>query len=194
MDGRFRHLALVVLLLGCKTNYLSVTRIPSGTFAARDPVVLFSVGSVEPCKSMPAYLDLLRPSNGRTVREPVLEVPVIPIDTRFTEDDFSEHHERLIAFVVRPGKYILMPQRYSGGTVPVTVPLIEFYVLPGETVYLGELFLTVSCALNGQLVIRDQHERDVALAIKLNPEFATRSITNRLMKFGESLHFRQPGN
>jgi hypothetical protein len=83
--------------------------------------------------------------------------------------------------------YFFMPKRTE--LTPLDVPIFKFAVLPGETVYLGEFFMSVSCALDDRIVIRDAYDRDVALAIKQDPEFARRPVTRRLMTFERSLHY-----
>lgn len=174
------------VLIGC-ANYVSVTRIDPSTFAGRESVVLLSVGAERLCgDAAAAGLGLYRRSPIRGHFEAVPEVPQIAMDTNLTELELPDTHERLAAFVVRPGAYFFLPE-VRANVVSTKTPAWRFSVLPGETVYVGELFMTQACGLKRRFELSDQYERDVALAVKLNPGFARRPIARRLMTFFASL-------
>jgi len=187
MDLITRTISLAAaVLLGC-ANYVSVTRIEPSTFASRESVVLLSVGAERLCSDAAAAgLGLYRRSPTLGLYGAVLEVPQIAMDTNMTEQELPDTHERLAAFVVRPGEYFFRPEARAG-VVATKTPVWRFIVLPGETVYVGKLFMTQACALQRSFELSDQYERDVALAIKLNPGFARRPVIHRLMTFFESL-------
>jgi len=182
-----RTIALAAaVLIGC-ANYVSVTRIEPSTFASRESVVLLSVGAERLCfDGAAAGLGLYRRSPTLGRYEAVLEVPQIAMDTSMTDQELPDTHERLAAFVVRPGAYFFLPERRAG-VVATKTPVWRFLVLPGETVYVGKLFMAQACSLHLSFALSDQYERDVALAIKLNPGFARRPVAHRLMTFFESL-------
>ena len=126
-----RTIALAAaVLIGC-ANYVSVTRIEPSTFASRESVVLLSVGAERLCfDGAAAGLGLYRRSPTLGRYEAVLEVPQIAMDTSMTDQELPDTHERLAAFVVRPGAYFFLPERRAG-VVATKTPEYTGPVRPG---------------------------------------------------------------
>ena len=62
------------------------------------------------------------------------------------------------------------------------IPTFDFEVKSGETVYVGELFMTESCHLAKRFVVNDEYDRDIKRAREENPSIAAGTPMKRLLQ------------
>jgi hypothetical protein len=99
--------------------------------------------------------------------------PLLPIDAT-RQSDFADHFGALSALSLPPGRYVITAEWSNPVSQPTSqVPAWSFDVVAGQTVYIGEIWRTTPCQLGANLVLRDNYERDVALAAKFNTRFIT---------------------
>ncbi len=179
----FLLLALVVaaLLSGCGTlaNGASVALVPRTALTAeRTGVVLVSTGAPEHCVSMATFLKVF----DVTSKKPVDGSPLVPVDVYVNKSEFSDHHGTINGLVLPVGNYYVSPWTANPYVTPIKTPAFGFEVRPGETTYIGELFMTRSCGLNTTFVVKDEYDRDIRLAMEKNPLLAQRTPIKRLMQ------------
>lgn len=169
-------LAILLFLLasGCSTvsERAPVEYLPAS-------VILVTAGSPADCKPKVTHLRVYK----RPSRIPVDSVPNIPVETYVNDADLATaaSHGTVNAFRLQPGKYYLHPVLVN---VPEnsTPPIFDFEVKSGETVYVGELFMTQSCHLTKRFVVNDEYDRDIKRAMNENPSLDARTPIKRLLK------------
>ncbi len=174
-------LVTVALWSGCGTvpNYASVARVPGAALTSQqEGVVLMSSGAPEHCMSMATFLKVFD-ATSKTVVE---GGPLIPVDGYIYKSEFADHHGTVNGFALPPGRYFVAPWVANPYVKAIKIPAFGFDVRPGETTYIGELFMTRSCGLNTTFLVRDEYDRDVRLATEKNPLVAQRVPVKRLMQ------------
>ena len=157
---------LLAITAGCASSSLSPSALTSAQFA--DPargVVLVSTGAVQRCTSTamwaPIYVDRTHElAPGR---------PVVPLDETAVSA-FQDHFGTVSAVSLPAGRYVITAEYANPLFDSGLVPAYAFEVLAGQAVYIGELWRATPCGI-GSLILRDNYERDVALAGNLNKEF-----------------------
>lgn len=182
-------LAVIFLLSACGsiTNKSAVSLIPEKTFSEKESgVVIFSMGATEYCISFATDL-ILRYLNTTNLVE---GMPPMFLDSYVNKSDFPDHHGTVNALRLNPGKYYFSTGILNPYLHTIQTPNMLFEVLPGETTYLGEVFMPTSCASRNSFEIRDNFDRDMAIAVKINPSINQRVPVKRLMRFGTAAAFK----
>jgi hypothetical protein len=169
------------VLVGCSArgSRTGVGKLSPAAFSETGTgVVVLSVGAAN---SRVAY------QTGVTVFDQATRRPVKPnigiwVDSFAENSDFPTHHGTVNALRLPPGSYYLAPWRLS--VTPRTTPTFEFDVHAGETTYAGELYMTWAGSREASFAIRDQYDRDVALAREKNPAIEARPVVKRLLRVG----------
>jgi len=162
--------ALLAAAAGCATPDYSPSALTPAQFA--DPsrgVVLVSTGAVERCVSAAMWAPIY------DARSETMAAghPLVPIDAT-RQSDFPDHFGALSALSLPPGRYVITAEWSNPVSQPTSqVPAWSFDVVAGQAVYIGEIWRTTPCQLGANLVLRDNYERDVALAAKFNTRFIT---------------------
>lgn len=181
----------VLVSCGTMANKASVSTIPPSAFSLTDSgVVLLSTGAPKKCTSFASFLEVF----DRASEKKVSGAPRIPVDVYVNKSDFSDHHGTVNAIHLPAGNYYVSPY-VSNPYVRLKdeeKPRFAFDVKPGETTYIGELFMTAACSAKTHMVVkssykelfvvRDQYDRDMELATQKNPDIATRPPVKRLMQ------------
>jgi hypothetical protein len=170
-------LAASIFLSGCTVKNSSIGRLSPAAFSASNTgVVVFSVGAPRRCLHA-IGLEVHNLANRR-------RVPRIGMWVNIWGDqsDFPEYHVKVNALELPPGSYYLYPFMLSATSR--TTPTVVFDVRAGETTYAGELLLARACALDTYFVVRNQYERDIGFARKMNPAIEGRSVVTRLLRAG----------
>jgi hypothetical protein len=173
------------LLIGCGTmaNRAGVGLLPAETVSQPDTgVVLFSVGAPDHCVSTATFLSVVGESNQGPFKS-----PPIGVDVYVHKSEFADHHGLVNAIAYPAGKYYFAPHIANPYVSNRQTPTFHFEVVPGELTYIGELFMEQSCALNGRFEIRDQFDRDVAMARAKNATLMSRPVVKRLMQLGQPI-------
>jgi len=181
----FAPLLIGILLAGCGSidNRAGVHRLPPEALSsAQGGVVLFSVGAPKSCMATSTFVSIHEAATGKRPKQ-----PPIAVDAYISKSEFPDHHGLVNAVGLPAGKYYFAPSIANPYVQATHVPTFHFEVTAGETVYLGELFMTQSCALNTRFEVVDRFDRDVKIAIAKNPAMGGRVITPRLMQFRETL-------
>jgi hypothetical protein len=184
----FRTTALAVISLcvsgcGAMPNRASVSALPAGAFGVPDTgIVVFSAGAPDHCISTSTFLNVHDSSSDKTV-----SVPPIGVDVYVHKSDFSDimawwMHCTSIRVPITSGPWSQNPYVQS-----ISIPTFQFEVLPGETSYLGEVFMIQSCSFNTSFVVNDQYERDMRVAAEKNPAVTGQPVVRRLMRGGRQL-------
>src|SRR5262249_32647953 len=79
------------------------------------------------------------------------------------------------------GTYYFMPWTNDPLVRPILQPQATFSVAAGETVYIGEYYMSASCQLTTLYEVRDQTTRDMALLKSKDPRFDASKVTTRMM-------------
>lgn len=162
--------ALLAAAAGCATPTFSPSALPASQFA--DPsrgVVLVSTGAVERCVGAAMWAPIYVASTETMVPDH----PLLPIDSG-KQSDFPDHYGTLSAVSLPPGRYIITAEWSNPVSEPTSkVPAWSFDVVAGQSVYIGEIWRTTPCQISATVVLRDNYERDLALADKLNTHFIT---------------------
>lgn len=136
--------------------------------------VIVSTGATKTCLWSPMNLVILpageRPWTFRTA---------LMIDQKLQKSDFDDHPGYLNAVTLKAGDYQIFASYVSIEETSST-PRYVFTVTPGETVYLGEYWLSESCDVPGLGEFRDQTERDLAMFKARNPALGSLTIVTRL--------------
>ena len=172
---------LAIVTAGCGTfNSEYNARTVNMTELPKDrAVIILSTGAAERCIS---FATILKVSPAGTPYNKG-GVAAFYVDAYTIKSDFADHQGNLQTVSIPAGSYYLSPWAVNPYLSAVKVPKAEFSVSAGEVVYLGEYYMPVACSLNTVASFRDQQERDVALLIKQNPEFARATIIKRIPKF-----------
>ena len=158
--------ALLAIAAGCASSSLSPSALTSGQFA--DPargVVLVSTGAVQRCSATAMWAPIYV---GGT-HELAPGRPVVPIDEPVVSA-FQDHFGTVSAVSLPAGRYVITAEYANPLFDSGRVPAYSFEVEAGQAVYIGELWRVSSCGV-GSLVLRDNYDRDVALAGNLNKQF-----------------------
>ncbi|MEP6606465.1 MAG: hypothetical protein ABJA60_10170 [Nitrosospira sp.] len=169
-------LAILPFLFASGCNTVS-KRAPVESFPAS--VILVTAGSPADCKAKVTHLRVYN----RISRIPVDGVPNIPVETYVNDADSTTvaSHGTVNAFRLQPGKYYLYPVLVNA-PANSTPPTFGFEVKSGETVYIGEMFMTQSCHFTKRFVVNDEYDRDIKRAMDENPSLNTRTPIKRLLK------------
>lgn len=176
-------LAGAVLLTGCmpRTGRSAVARLSPATLNAPDSgVVVLSLGTEKKRRAHTTQLWIYDQEAKRQARP----VPELVMDMVGLRGDFDGHHGSVNAFPLAPGRYSLRPQRLNLYARTKQLPSFDFEVRAGEITYVGELFMVYRNSLEGHFTIRDQYERDMAVARAKNPAFESRPVVKRLLQVG----------
>jgi hypothetical protein len=174
-------LVATVALSGCGTfpNRASVQMVPAAEFSsARNGVILLSMGAPEYCISTSTMLQIFDMETTKVVQA----APLMFVDAYTIKSEFPFHYGTVNGASLPPGRYYFEPKIANPYVVSNRVPRFSFEVVPGQTSYLGEIFMTRSCALKTTFVVRDEYNRDLQIAVEKNPAVTTRPIVKRLMK------------
>lgn len=91
--------------------------------------------------------------------------------------DYSNHFGTLNVIQLRAGEYEV--RSAGGGNAKA-----YFSLSSGETVYLGEIFITEGCAgTSSPAVINDNWERDLEIIRARNPELANAPVARRILEW-----------
>ena len=170
-----------VLLAGCGTmkNRASVEFVPVSEFSSTsNGVVVFSTGAPDHCISTATFVQVF----DKNTKKSVAGVPAVSVDVYVMKSEFSDHHGAVNALTLPAGQYYMSPVIANPYVTAVKTPAFGFDVVAGETTYLGELFMTRSCALNTRFVVRDEYVRDMRLASEKNSAFSKISPVKRLLQ------------
>lgn len=173
----------VALLSACGTlsNKTGVDTLPPSALGAPNTgVVVLSAGAPERCVSQATFLSVRQ----LETRKVVDSVPSIGVDVYVHKSDFDDHHGTVNAIALPAGTYYLTPSTANPYVRTISAPTFEFDVKPGETTYVGELFMTRACALDKSFEVRDRFDRDIALAAKKSAAIGGRTPVKRLLRPG----------
>ena len=137
-----------------------------------------SAGASEPCVATATVLHVApadAPYGSRVLADP-------PLDAYVVKSDYPDHQGSLSVFTAPAGDYQIYPVTLNPMTEPIQIPKFEFSVGAGETVYIGELYATASCAFANRIEVRDSRSRDLDLARSRNPIFEQVTIVSRLAR------------
>jgi len=171
----------ILILAGCgsMTNRASSDLIPISALSSnRDGIVIFSTGAQGPCVVNATVAFVF---DGITNKR-VDDAPWISMDIHNMKSEFSGYLGAVDAMVLPAGKYYIEPR--FGNVVITTIksPKFSFNVVPGETVYLGQIYMPRSCVQNTNFIIKDEYARDVEMAASRNSVFSQRTPIKRLFK------------
>jgi hypothetical protein len=159
----------------------------AGALAAGDGIVLFSTGAPAPCQPLATNLVVEASKGDREGRRSARRVRALPVNNFTYQSDFADHHGFVLAFNLRPGRYELGHFVFNLVFAVSGQPLATFEVEPGQIVYMGQLFMTLSCSASGiRYEVRDARMRDVAAAIEQNPAFDGPEIITRLLSLEQA--------
>jgi hypothetical protein len=172
--AKFFAVFIFLLASACST---APQRAPLGSFPAS--VILVTSGSPADCKAKVTHLKVYE----QTFRIPVDDIPNIPVETYVSDGDSgtATSYGTVNAFRLQPGKYYLYPVIVNVHE-NLTPPIFSFEVKSGETVYIGELFMTQSCRLIKRFVVNDEYDRDIKRAMDGNPSLEAGKPVKRLLK------------
>lgn len=174
-------LAAASLLVGCSgivENHHSPDRIKLGDFQkAGEGIVVLSTGADKACV---AYSKFLYVQDAKTGAD-FSGVAGMSIDVYAVKSDFTDHYGTVNALTLPAGKYFLFPRNANWQFVSKHTPMLPFDVVAGQTTYLGEVYLSPSCAQESRLLVRDQYPRDMRVLVSKNPAFAQREVTKHLL-------------
>ncbi len=179
-------LAALLVLPGCATRTAgtSVVRLSPGAFDdASTGVVVFSAGAPQGRAGFVTYLLVYPQGSIETIRHS----PLIPIDLFAEKSDFEDHHGMVHALNLAPGSYYFSTMSMSARTR--VRPTFVFDVRAGETTYLGELFMSTGTG-GRSFQIRDQYDRDLAIAREKSPALQGRTVARGLLRPGPVQTFR----
>jgi len=162
--------ALLAAAAGCAAPDFSPSKLTSPQFT--DPasgIVLLSTGAVERCVAGAMWAPIY---DART-KELVAGQQPLPIDAS-KMSGFSDHYGTLSALSLPAGRYIVTAEWANPSSEPTDrMPAWTFDVVAGQSVYIGEIWRATPCQMTVALALRDNFERDVTLAEKLNTGFIT---------------------
>lgn len=160
--------ALLAAAAGCAGPDFSPSKLAGAQFA--DPargIVLVSTGAKERCVAGAMWAPIY---DART-KDLAPGKPVVPIDAN-RESDYGDHYGTLSAVSLPAGRYVITTEWANPSAEPASgVPAFAFDVVAGQSVYIGELWRNTGCQAWTYYELRDNFERDVALADKLNTAF-----------------------
>ena len=104
---------------------------------------------------------------------------MVAVDTSYSKSDFSDHFGFVHAVRLPAGQYYVAPWLANHVINPVQVPRYDFTVGAGETVYLGEYRMSVSCSASTNAAIFDKWERDRSLFAQRNPSIDLANVAVR---------------
>lgn len=160
--------ALLAAAAGCANPDFSPSKLSAGQFT--DPsrgIVLVSTGARERCVAGAMWAPIY---DART-KELAPGHPIVPIDA-ISESDYPDHYGTLSAVALPAGRYVITTEWANPSAEPASgVPAFTFDVVAGQSVYIGELWRDTKCQLWTYYELRDNFERDMALADKLNTAF-----------------------
>ena len=175
--------ALLAAAAGCATPDYSPSALSPAQFADLSRgVVLVSTGAVERCIGAAMWA----PNYDARTEAMVAGHPLLPIDAT-RQSDFPDHYGTLSALSLPPGRYLITAEWANPVSEPTSqVPAWSFEVVAGQSVYIGEIWRDSPCQTSVAVVLRDNFERDVALAEKLNTGFIThppkKALAERLQR------------
>jgi hypothetical protein len=120
------------------------------------------------------------PINDARTESPAPGRPLLPVDANLVSD-FPDHYGTLNALSLPPGRYLITAEWSNPVSEPTSqAPAWSFDVVAGQAVYIGEIWRATPCQLTAVLQLRDNFERDLALAEKLNKAFIAHPPTKAL--------------
>ncbi|MDB5468691.1 MAG: hypothetical protein JWR84_251 [Caulobacter sp.] len=108
------------------------------------------------------------------------------LDNYVIASDFKDHQGTVNLYVLPEGEYQFYPTVLNPYLKYVEIRRGRFSVKAGETVYIGEVFLTQGCGPDPVVEVRDQQERDVSMAVAMRPEVGAMTVVKRLAYFDGS--------
>ena len=159
------------------SNQMNPKKLNVGKLTANDAVIVVSTGADQGCLKASSLL-YVAPSGSPYLKKVAAG---FQIDGSLYKGDFHDHQGFLNAAKLAPGKYDAYVYVLHPGLEPTQLPKFEFSIAAGETLYLGEFYLTVACQFSMSVGgFRDQQERDLALLRTQNPQLADRMIVKRI--------------
>ena len=169
--------ALLLLAAGCANTNVSVRSLTRSQLD--DPargVIVVSTGAAARC----AMTAMWAPIYDAKTHQLAPGRPVVPVDEP-SASDYVDHFGTLSALSLAPGRYVIALEYANPEFDSNTVPAFAFEVVAGQTAYLGELYRETPCGMRASVEKRDSFDRDMALALRLNPALAGRQPTKTLM-------------
>jgi hypothetical protein len=168
------------LLSGCMTfqNLADPVKITEAQMSGKLGIIVLSTGAFQNCIATATYLKIM-PS---TASFSSSSTASLFVDASTVKSDFTDHYGNLHAFAIPAGKYYIAPG-IANNVIAIQRHKADFSVDAGETVYLGEYFMTRSCALETLAELRDMRVRDMALLALRNPNLAKKPISYRILEF-----------
>jgi hypothetical protein len=161
---------LLASAAGCASPDFSPSKLAGPQFS--DPasgIVLVSTGAIGRCVAGAMWAPIY---DART-KELVPGRAPLPIDAN-KESGFSDHYGTLSAVSLPPGHYVITAEWANPVSMPTGyMPAWAFDVVAGQATYIGEIWRSTGCEMSVSLSVRDNFDRDVALAEKLNTGFIT---------------------
>ena len=162
--------AVLATAAGCAAPDFSPSKLVGPQFA--DPargIVLMSTGAKERCVAGAMWAPIY---DART-RKLVSGLEPLPIDAN-KDSGFADHYGTLNALSLPPGQYVITAEWANPVAMPTGgMPAWSFEVVAGQSTYIGEIWRSTGCDMSVSLSMRDNFDRDVALAEKLNTGFIT---------------------
>lgn len=179
-------LGYAVVLQGCGTitNHYTPAKISTAAITSeQNGLVLVSTGANEGCLTAATFIGVVDAKTKKGADPTVF----ISVDSGLIKSDFDSHQGIVSAFSLPPGTYYFAPSIASPYVRSVKIPTFNFDVYAGETTYLGEIFMPISCNLNTSFKINDMFERDWKVALAKNPGLAVRDPVKRFLTAGEDI-------
>jgi len=168
-------------LTACGTiNRVSIRELSEDGMKSQERgIAIFSVGAKEACTSFATGLYVEDETTGQRVGS----VPAIFIDNTFQKSDFSDHHGMVDAITLLPGRYVLKTATVNPMFRTVKTPSAHFEIRAGESTYLGELYMPLSCQMfRGMFTVHDRFDRDLAVIKQNQPRLLERPLVKHIMK------------
>lgn len=143
-------------------------------------VVVSSSGAPKTCISKGTEL-WVAPFGRRQMKDVITSVV---LDNYVIKSDFGDHHGVINVMVLPEGEYQFYPYVLNPWMEFKAPSRGRFSVKAGETVYIGETFLSSGCGGGGVVIeVRDQQVRDLAKLKQMRPDLDTAGIVKRLAYF-----------
>lgn len=178
---RILLIAAFAALSACGTlpNYNSPDRLAPALAEDGTGVVLISTGAVSSCMTQATFLKIKKDGEGY-----MSDSRALLVDTPFTKSDFDDHVGFVHAIRLPAGKYYVAPWAANPYVTAVKIPRFDFTVTAGETEYIGEYFMPISCSLANLSGFADAWQRDSAVISRKNAKLDLSNVVHKLAVFG----------
>ena len=180
MINRIVRSALVaassLFLLGGCAGYMSNVYAPEriSALAPEEGRVILSVGAPVGCFISTTSLQITPYGEGFTNR------PGVFVDHMAFKSDFADHQGSISVLNLRPGRYQVVTQSGNPYIRESQTPRYQFFLRPGENLYIGSFLMAQSCALQNSVIFVDQSRRDLPILFARNRLFDPASVTIRI--------------